>query len=538
MAEWAEEQAFVMSGTMIGGRYRIIREIGRGGMGSVYLAEDVKLANKLRAIKVLEPNLHKNIMLADEAQLMMKINHPHLPLIVDYFGRSELGFEAVVMEYIEGCTLAELFRNPKTHFSFAELIQLALQLCSALNHLHSYQPPIIHRDLKPSNVMIDKQGDAKLIDFGISRQYKKGQLQDTLQLGTRGFAAPEQIEGGQSNERTDVYGLGALLFYLASKGASYRPSFGSRGEMEPFRQLQADVPEAFKMVLLRMLQAAPHLRYGSILEVEQALQPFTMYYNLSAAQQEIRAPKRGAAVIKPIRVSVLSLSSGAGATFLTHALAELLGRKGMTVTAVEHELAKPEWHAWFSGQQNKQPHQAGAGDSRFIQFSDREQMVNWYYLHPEQRSQSGIVEDGRFEQLLRHTGGLIQLIDLSSQWSDAKSLQLLYESSLVLVVADPAASKWQANDLRQLYSIRRKLQPSGRQLKFIANKDLSFRGRNEWLSLFPEAPFVILPRLDEEKLLSMQYGGRRATDDSRMRKQLNQAFLPIFKHIYNEINTE
>ncbi|WP_161601350.1 serine/threonine protein kinase [Paenibacillus luteus] len=536
MAESTKEQASVMSGTMIGGRYRIIREIGRGGMGSIYLAEDMKLANKLRAIKVLEPNLHKNIMLADEAQLMMKINHPHLPLIVDYFGRSELGFEAVVMEYIEGYTLTEFFRNQKNHFSFAELIQLALQLCSALIHLHSYQPPIIHRDLKPSNVMIDKQGDAKLIDFGISRQYKEGQLHDTLQLGTRGFAAPEQIEGGQSDERTDVYGLGALLFYLASGGDSYRPSIGSRGEMEPFRQLQADVKEAFKMVLLRMLQSDPLLRYASMKEVEQALQPFTMFKH-SAAQQEIRGPKQSATVIKPLRVCVLSLSSGAGATFLTHALAELLGRKGVLVTAVEYELVKPEWHVWFSGQHNKQLHQA-AGDSRFIQFSDREQMVNWYYLHPEQRSQSGFVEDRRFEQVLRHAGGIIQLIDLSSRWSEAKSLQLLNESALVLVVADPAASKWQANDLRQLHSIKRKLQSSGGQLKFVANKDLSFRGRSEWLSLFPEEPFVILPRLDEEKLLSIQYGGRRATDDSRMRKQLNQAFLPIFKHIYNEINTE
>ncbi|OMF38283.1 hypothetical protein BK133_01785 [Paenibacillus sp. FSL H8-0548] len=539
MGKSVDQFASYTNGTVLESRYRIIGELGRGGMGVVYLAEDRKLGNKLRAIKVLAKTVHNSSTQMEEAMLMIKISHPHLPLIMDCFYLEDAGCEALVMEYIEGHTMAELLQRSKSRVPFSRILNMAGQLCSALNHLHSCVPPIIHRDLKPSNVMIDKNGDVKLIDFGISRQFKEGQQQDTVQLGTHGFAAPEQEGSGQSDHRTDIYGLGALLFYLCSGGRSFQRSGGSTGEMEQFNCFQHDVPQPFRMMLLRSLQSDPHLRYGTISEFEQALKPLVRSNSprsQAADHRELTAHNP----VKPIRVCLLSLAPGAGATFLTHTLAELLGRRGVHVAAAEYEQARPEWHAWFSDQQRTGDYRQQEGswfDKRFILHSGGKTSVQWFFLHPEQQSRTVDQEQNRFEQMLWHAGGMIQLIDLSSRWSDQRALQLLKEAAFVFVIADPAVSKWQANDLRRLFAIKQELAASGGNLMFIANKDIDFKGRTEWLSLFPELPLAIIPSLSAETLLSLHYNGKWATDDARIHKRLNRALLPVFRLLYDEINT-
>jgi serine/threonine protein kinase len=526
-------------GAILGGRYRIVGILGRGGMGVVYAADDLKLAGNLRAVKVIAPIRGGRGRYAGEAYMMMKVNHPHLPLIMDYYSPEEHDFEALVMEYIDGRTVAELISSRHVALTFSQIIHVGLQLCAALIHLHGHAPPIIHRDLKPTNVMIDHKWHVKLIDFGISRQYKEGQQQDTAQLGTVGFAAPEQEGMGQSDERTDVYGLGALLYYMASGGDIYNQIAGSRGERAPFAHLLPDIPNIFIAVLRRLLQADPNLRFRSMLEVEEALKPFAPSqindspdHNLQLNKTNFRA--------SGMMICLLSLAPGAGSTFLAHTLAAFLGQQGTSVSAVEYEQARPEWHAWFSGHtraKNGNWKESMALDQRYVHYKQEESAVNWFSLRPES-NQSFTQDDQRFARMLQHAGSVINLIDLSGKWSEPGALLLLQQARFVFVVGDPAVAKWQTNELRQLVTLGQALQRNGSKMKFIANKDLAFRGRNEWLSLFPERPYAIVPRLPEETLLTLQWNGLWAADDMRLRRRLNQALMPIFKLIYNEINTE
>ena len=349
--------------------------------------------------------------------MMMKISHPHLPVIVDYFPPHEQGCEALVMEYIDGHTIADLFRSSCAGLTFMQIVHIGLQLCSALSHLHSHSPPIIHRDLKPTNVMIDSKWHVKLIDFSISRQFKAGQQQDTAQLGTVGFAAPEQEGTGQSDERTDIYGLGALLYYMASGGIIYKRTGGSRGGHEPFTHLQNDIPNGFKVVLSRLLQPDPQLRYRSMLEVEEAIKPFLtpllpddpLFANTMI---NMRRPET-----RRMLICVLSLAPGAGATFLSLTLAALLGQQGISVTAAEYEHARPEWHAWLSGRKCLRKdgwEERIALDRRYVHYKQEERSVNWFSLLSGPNSES-THDEQRFEQMLRHAGGLVNLIDLSGE---------------------------------------------------------------------------------------------------------------------------
>lgn len=524
---------------MLAGRYRIVGILGRGGMGIVYAADDLKLAGKLRAIKVIAPLPDGGGSYTSEARTMMKLKHPHLPIIVDYFPTEELDCEALVMDYIEGQTVAALFGARYAVLTFAQIVHIGLQLCSALIHLHGQTPPIIHRDLKPSNVMIDNKWHVTLIDFGISRLYKKGQQQDTAQLGTVGFAAPEQGGTGQSDERTDIYGLGALLYFMASGGTAYDCNDESRREKDPFTYLQSDIPSAFKVVLQRLMQLNPQYRYRSVIEVEAVLKQY--------AQAEI---PNHSALTEPtykdlpqsnrILICLLSLSPGAGATFLSHTLTALLGQQGVTVTAAEYGHLRPEWHAWLTDRNHKRTNKHEeweAFDERYIHYKHENHTVNWFALHPGRWTES-VSHEHKFEQMLHQAGGLINLIDLSSKWNERHALQLLKQARFVFVVGDPSVAKWQAGELRQLESLKRELQNSGGEIKWIANKDIRFRGRTEWLSLFPELPLAVVPRLPEDVMLTLQWEGRGAADDARLRKRLNHALQPVYSILYNDINTK
>lgn len=526
-------------GTILGERYRIVGILGRGGMGVVYAADDLKLAGNLRAVKAIAPIPGGRGRYAGEAYMMMKVNHPHFPLIMDYYSPNEHDFEALVMEYIDGRTVAELIGSRNVGLTFSQIIHIGLQLCAALIHLHGHVPPIIHRDLKPTNVMIDHKWHVKLIDFSISRQYKEGQQQDTAQLGTVGFAAPEQAGKGQSDERTDVYGLGALLYYMASGGDIYNQTAGSRVERTPFAHLPSDIPNIFIAVLRRLLQSEPNLRFQSMLEVEEALMPFASS-QINDAPEHDPVSNRTNPRSRGMMICLLSLAPGAGSTFLAHTLAAFLGQQETSVSAAEYEHARPEWHAWLSGGKRAKSgswKECMALDQRYVHYKQDESAVNWFSLRPESNYAS-TQDENRFARMLQHTGSLINVIDLSGKWSEPCALLLLQQARFVFVVGDPAVAKWQANELRQLVTLGRALQHNGGKMKFIANKDLAFRGRNEWLSLFPERPFAIIPKLPEEALLTLQWNGLWAADDMRLRRRLNQAMLPIFKLIYNEINTE
>lgn len=205
-------------GSVIDGKYEVLQKIGQGGMSEVYLTMDKRL-NKLWAIKNIrftndsKQNEVIRSSLKDEFALIRKLSHPCIPNIVDaieYENRI-----IVVMDYIEGESVQEILESGKLELE--TILSIGKQLCDTLSYLHRQTPQIVYRDLKPRNIILRPDGKVALIDFGIAREYKAGNLEDTVPLGTRGFAAPEQYGGrGQSDGRTDIYAFGMTLYHMVT----------------------------------------------------------------------------------------------------------------------------------------------------------------------------------------------------------------------------------------------------------------------------------------------------------------------------------
>src|SRR6266702_3085785 len=259
--------------TLLGDRYQLLSRIGQGGMGAVYKATDTRLADRVVAIKEMSKAGLPAALMAEaeasferEATLLAKLSHPNLPGIYDHFTENERTY--LVMQFIEGETLEEFLEHTGGDpLSVEQVFDWAEQLCEVLSYLHSQPPPIVFRDLKPANVMIKKNGQLFLIDFGIARLFKPGQSHDTVALGSPGYAAPEQYGKAQSTPRSDLYILGALIHcLLTGDDPSERPFF-----FRPASQANPAVPHALEALLQRMLEMDAERRPASAQEVLQAL---------------------------------------------------------------------------------------------------------------------------------------------------------------------------------------------------------------------------------------------------------------------------
>lgn len=250
-------------GTVIDGKYEILTEIGRGGMSTVYLAMDKHL-NKQWAVKEIRKKgdgkndkIVVNSLLA-EANLMKRLDHPSLPRIVDIIDNGITIY--VVMDYIEGRSLDGILKEYGAQPE-EMVIGWAKQLCDALSYLHTQKPPIIYRDMKPANIMLKPEGNIKIIDFGIAREYKEKNLADTTVLGTPGYAPPEQYTG-QTDPRSDIYALGMTMHHLLT-GVDPR----TQSVVAPVRQWNPDLSEGIEAIIDKCVQTAQDNRYQNCEEL-------------------------------------------------------------------------------------------------------------------------------------------------------------------------------------------------------------------------------------------------------------------------------
>lgn len=198
-------------GSLLDRKYEVIKILGQGGMGNVYLCKNINL-DTLWAIKEVPKEVKSNVDFLAEPNMLKKIKHLGIPRIIDIFYENDNLY--MVEDYIEGENLSEYVKK-RGSLSTQELCKITLKIGNIVSYLHSVNPPIIHRDLKPSNIMITPEGEVVLIDFGISRVYKPGQESDTVYVGSRVYAAPEQFYGtGQSSIQTDIYALGAVVYFM------------------------------------------------------------------------------------------------------------------------------------------------------------------------------------------------------------------------------------------------------------------------------------------------------------------------------------
>lgn len=289
-------------GTVIDGKYEILREIGRGGMSVVYLAMDTHL-NKQWAVKEIRKKgsgkndeVIVNSLLA-EANLMKRLDHPTLPRIVDIIDKGVTIY--VVMDYIEGESLDKILRDygPQPE---EQVVTWAMQIADALSYLHSQKPPIIYRDMKPANVMLKPEGNIKIIDFGIAREYKEEKLSDTTVLGTKGYAPPEQYSG-QTDARSDIFALGMTMHHLLT-GVDPR----SGEAYASVRQWMPDVSEGVEAIVNRCVEPAAENRYQSCAELILDLSnPGVITKGFKSKQK-----KKLAAFIAAAVLSVVAVISG------------------------------------------------------------------------------------------------------------------------------------------------------------------------------------------------------------------------------------
>lgn len=257
-------------GTVVEGKYEILKLIGRGGMSKVYLAMDKNL-NKQWAIKEIQKearNKNNEVVVQSaiaEANMMKKLDHPCLPRIVDIINHDNVIY--VVMDYIEGEPLSRILNQNGAQPQEA-VLQWAESLCGVLDYLHNQNPPIIYRDMKPANIMLQPNGNIKLIDFGIAREYKEQNLEDTVCLGTKGYAAPEQFGGrGQTDRRTDVYCLGVTLYHLLTGMNPCDPPY----EIYPIRHWNPTLSAGLENIIIKCTQLNPEDRFDSCAELLYAL---------------------------------------------------------------------------------------------------------------------------------------------------------------------------------------------------------------------------------------------------------------------------
>lgn len=272
-------------GQIIDDKYEILKLIGQGGMSKVYLAMDRRL-NKQWAVKEIEKRArdrNNEIVVQSaiaEANLIKQLDHPAIVRIVDIIDNGTVIY--IIEDYIEGETLNTILeRNGAQPQDL--VVDWAKQLCSALEYLHTRTPPIIYRDMKPANVMLKPDGSIKVIDFGIAREYKEQSLGDTVSMGTRGYAAPEQFGGqGQTDARTDVYGLGVTLYHLLTGHNPCEPPY----EIYPIRHWNPQLSAGLEAIIQKCTRINPQDRYQSCAELLYALNHYEEYGAAYRAKQK------------------------------------------------------------------------------------------------------------------------------------------------------------------------------------------------------------------------------------------------------------
>jgi len=256
------------------GRYQVLRPLGAGGMGTLFLARDLRFEHRLVALK---ENLNRSpaaqAQFRLEAEVLATLRHAHLPAVTDHFVTPD-GRQFLVMDYVEGEDLEALVRSrgPQPE---RQVLAWGLQVLDALEYLHGQKPPIIHRDVKPANIRITPEGKAVLVDFGIAKYMVTGHYTATAaaRVGSPGYAPLEQYTGmGSTDRRTDLYSLGATLYFaLTGRTPPEAPFLASGHALTPPRQLNPAISLRTEKAILRAMEQRPEARPQSAAEMRAML---------------------------------------------------------------------------------------------------------------------------------------------------------------------------------------------------------------------------------------------------------------------------
>ena len=260
-------------GELFAGRFELIEELGAGGMGIVYRAYDKQVGEEI-ALKILHPEIALDERTVDrfrnEIKLARRISHRNVCRMHELHEDGKQLF--ITMEYVSGQDLKGLIRETKG-LTAGKAISIAKQVAEGLCEAHTLG--VIHRDLKPQNIMVDKEGTAKIMDFGIARSLRAaGMTAEGMIIGTPEYMAPEQVEGLEADQRTDIYAMGAILFEMVTGRVPFEGdsplsvAYKHKNEIPiPPRKLNAEIPEPFNKLILTCLEKEKENRYQTAEEL-------------------------------------------------------------------------------------------------------------------------------------------------------------------------------------------------------------------------------------------------------------------------------
>lgn len=261
-------------GEILQGRYRVIKVLGCGGMGAVYLAEDLRLNNRPVAVKEnADTSPEAAAQFRVEAELLATLRHPNLPQVFDYFVEPRTGKQYLVMDYIAGEDLEDIVEK-RGPLDERTALRIMLQIFDAVDFLHRQKPPVIHRDIKPSNIKVQPDGTAILVDFGIAKRYLPGkETVGAAAAVTPGYSPPEQYGQGITDSRSDIYALGAT-FYFALTGqvppeAIERVTHGDK--LVPPSHINPRVSTHVEQAILKAMAIRPIDRFQNVSEFKRVL---------------------------------------------------------------------------------------------------------------------------------------------------------------------------------------------------------------------------------------------------------------------------
>ena len=256
---------------IINNRYQLLHRLGQGGMGAVYLARDLAFQQRYVALKEnAERSPAAQAQFRLEAEMLARLRHPHLPAVTDHFTLPD-GRQFLVMDYVPGENLEE--RVARTGpLPERELQVWAAQLLDALGYLHAQQPSVIHRDVKPANIRLTPEGRAVLVDFGVVKLLTGQATATVARAGSPGFAPIEQYAGG-TDARSDIYALGATLYFAATAHTPLEAPLRACGQtLTPPRRINPALSTRMETAITRAMALEAARRFQSVAEMQRALQ--------------------------------------------------------------------------------------------------------------------------------------------------------------------------------------------------------------------------------------------------------------------------
>jgi serine/threonine protein kinase len=327
----------LQQGDILRDRYRIEGQLGKGGMGAVFLAHDLTLDIKVAVKENLNPSPESERQFRREARLLATLRHPNLPRVTDHFILEERQY--LVMDFVKGVDLhTQVAKQPPAP---DDVLTWAESICGALSYIHTRKPPVIHRDIKPANLKLQSGGNIVLVDFGIAKVFDQSQTTTGARGLTPGFSPPEQYGGQRTDARSDQYSLAATLysFLTNQRPADSIQRMLGKEILKPVREVNPAVPEHVEAALERAMALKQEERFPDMASFCMALAG-RMQLETIRAPLKTPVPPKSRKVGLWIGLGILALILLGGGAAL--ALSGVLSFGGSRAQPTETVVAQPE----------------------------------------------------------------------------------------------------------------------------------------------------------------------------------------------------